>query len=100
MTHSAFKTCQKCREIGYITELILQFQEPGLGKQMPDHLDFFQHPSPFLKPISTLRVFTLGALLSGPYHERRFINLEIQYEMHFPMISCGIEPYDTIRYGM
>jgi len=39
----------------------------------------FQHPSPFSKPISILGVFALGALLSGLYHEQRFINLEIRY---------------------
>jgi len=43
-------------------------------------MDLFQHPSPFLKPISTLEVFALGALLSGLYRERRYINLEIQYD--------------------
>ena len=32
---------------------------------------------PFLKPISTLGVYALGALLSGLYHELRYINLEI-----------------------
>src|SRR6218665_2544752 len=43
-------------------------------------MDLFQHPSPFLKPISTLGVFALGALLSGLYREQRYINLEIRYE--------------------
>ena len=36
----------------------------------------------FLKAISTLVVFALGALLSDPYRERRYmyINLEIRYD--------------------
>ena len=44
-------------------------------------------------------VFTLWALLSGPYHERRYINLEIRYDTkqrrhlctmkhHTPMLSA------------
>ena len=39
-----------------------------------------QHPYPFSKLISTLGVFTLGALLSGLNCEQRFINLEIRYD--------------------
>jgi len=41
-------------------------------------LDLFQHSSPFSKPVSTLGVFALGALLSGLDCERRYINLEIR----------------------
>ena len=36
--------------------------------------------SPFSKPISTLKVFALGAILSGLYRERRYINSEIRYD--------------------
>src|SRR6218665_889723 len=45
-------------------------------------LDLVQHPYPFLKLISTLGVFALGALLSGSYCERCLTNLEIRYEVH------------------
>jgi len=37
-----------------------------------------------IKTFYTLGVFTLGALLSGPYCERHFINEEIQYNTMFP----------------
>src|SRR6218665_247211 len=43
-------------------------------------LDLFQHPSPSSKPISTLGVFALGAILSGLDRERRYINVEIRYD--------------------
>src|SRR6218665_1393214 len=42
-------------------------------------MDLFQHPSPSSKPISTLGVFALGALLSGLDGERRYLNLGIRY---------------------
>src|SRR6218665_3267024 len=35
---------------------------------------------PFSKPIFTLKVFALGALLSGLYRGRRYINSEIRYD--------------------
>jgi len=68
----------------------------------------FQHPSPFSKPISTLRVFALGALLSGLYHERRFINLEIRYEalsIHscrkWPnAVSASVLPFNRATYDL
>jgi len=44
-------------------------------------VDIFKHHSPFSKPISALGVFALGALLSVLYRERRYINLEIRYEV-------------------
>src|SRR6218665_3873591 len=45
----------------------------------PCCLNLFQHPSPFSKSIFYFRgLRTGGALLSGLYHERRFINLEIR----------------------
>src|SRR6218665_1749279 len=48
----------------------------------PCCLDLFQHPSPFLNPIywPTFGVFAQGALLSGLYLDRRYINLEIRYD--------------------
>ena len=45
------------------------------------NLDLFQHPSTYSKPISTLEVFALEALLSGLDRKRRYINLQIRYEL-------------------
>jgi len=57
------------------------------------HLDQHIPIYSFSKLISTLGVFALGALLSGLYYERSFINLEIQYDICTPQPTADFRRY-------